>query len=115
MKPNYQRIENETFKMINQLRNTPSSFIKELEKLALTFNGKTYRLPGSKVNIVTAEGRYAVDDAIKFLKVHIFPLLFSSFVYNPYFVFKKTLYYYYYNQNIKNMYQINFKKQKFKL
>ena len=77
MKPDYQRIETETFKMINQLRNTPSSFIKDLEKLALAFNGKTYRLPGSKVNIVTAEGRYAVDDAIKYLKVEIFPLLLS--------------------------------------
>lgn len=58
-----------TFNLINQTRMNPKMYIKELQKLTSSFKGKTYRVPGSNVNVVTQEGRYAVDDAIRFLKV----------------------------------------------
>lgn len=69
MKPNYEDIKMKTFNLINQTRMNPQMFVRELEALTATFKGKTYRIPGTNINIVTQEGRFAVDDAIKFLKV----------------------------------------------
>ena len=65
----YTQIEKETFFLINQLRAEPHKFIAPLEKLTKCFKGKTYKIPGTKLNIVTAEGVGAVSDAIIFLKV----------------------------------------------
>lgn len=70
MKPNFASVEMKTFNLINQTRINPKMYIKELQNLTKTFKGKTYRIPGTNVNIVTQEGRAAVDDAIKFLKVN---------------------------------------------
>lgn len=70
MKPNYEDIKRKTYDLINQTRANPQMFVKELQALTATFKGKTYRLPGTNINIVTQEGRFAVDDAIKFLKVY---------------------------------------------
>ena len=69
MKPKYTEIEMKTFELINQTRMNPQMYVKELSHLATTFKGKTYQIPGTNVNIVTQEGRKAVDDAVKFLKV----------------------------------------------
>jgi predicted HAD superfamily phosphohydrolase len=77
MKHNYHDIEMKTFNLINQTRMNPQTFVKELSHLATTFKGNTYQLPGTNINIVTQEGRAAVDDAVKFLKVflsHTFPI-----------------------------------------
>jgi hypothetical protein len=65
----YTQIEKDTFFLINQLRMDPHSFISPLEKLTKCFKGKTYKIPGTKINIVTAEGVSAVSEAIQFLKV----------------------------------------------
>ena len=79
MKPNYRDIEMKTYNLINQTRMNPQMFVKELEVLTTTFKGKTYRIPGTNINIVTQEGRYAVDDAIKFLKVFLVLLSIKQF------------------------------------
>ena len=63
------QIEKETFLMINDIRANPQLLIPELEKLSTYFKGKTYKIPGTKINIVTAEGVAAVNEAIQFLKV----------------------------------------------
>lgn len=70
MKHNFSDIEMKTFHLINQTRMNPQTFVKELSHLATIFKGKTYQIPGTHVNIVTQEGRSAVDDAVKFLKVN---------------------------------------------
>jgi hypothetical protein len=66
--------EKETFLLINEIRANPQMIVSELEELATYFKGKTYKVPGTKVNIVTAEGVAAVNEAIQFIKV-LFPLL----------------------------------------
>lgn len=87
----YTQIEKETFFLINQLRAEPHKFIAPLEKLTKCFKGKTYKIPGTKLNIVTAEGVGAVSDAIAFLKVL---LIFSviGLVFGPVLDFAQTLY-----------------------
>ena len=65
----YTQIEKDTFFLINKLRSNPQSFIPALENLTKCFKGKTYKIPGTKINIVTAEGVAAVSEAIQFLKV----------------------------------------------
>ena len=67
----YTQIEKDTFFLINKIRENPQSFIPELEKLTKFFKGKTYKIPGTKINIVTAEGVSAVSEAIQFLKVDL--------------------------------------------
>lgn len=66
----YTQIEKDTFFLVNKLRLEPQSFISPLEKLTQCFKGKTYKIPGTKINIVTAEGVSAVAEAIQFLKVY---------------------------------------------
>lgn len=65
----YTQIEKDTFFLVNKIRSEPQSFIPALEKLTKCFKGKTYKIPGTKINIVTAEGVSAVSEAIQFLKV----------------------------------------------
>ena len=65
----YPQIEKETLDLIDRLRSDPQSFIPALESLSKCFKGKTYKIPGTKINIVTAEGVKAVSEAIQFLKV----------------------------------------------
>ena len=62
-------VERETFGLINLIRTNPSYLIPDLERLAKSFQGKSYRMPGTDLKIVTVEGRAAVDEAIAFLKV----------------------------------------------
>lgn len=64
-------VERETFGLINLIRSNPLYLIPDLERLANSFQGNSYRVPGTDLKIVTVEGRAAVDEAIAFLKVYL--------------------------------------------
>ena len=69
MQQKFDRVERETFGLINLIRGNPKYLIPDLERLAQSFQGKSYRMSGTDLKIVTVEGRAAVDEAIAFLKV----------------------------------------------
>ena len=51
----------------NKLRTEPASFIPYLEEMLTYFDGKILKVPG-KIQITTAEGAPAVEEAIEYLK-----------------------------------------------
>ena len=64
---NYDEIEKELFKLHNNLRQNPQSFIPKLKDYLKYFRGKIYHPPGEDP-IQTYEGPDAFEDAIQFLK-----------------------------------------------
>ena len=66
-KPNYAKIEDELFKLHNEIRKDPQSFIPKLKSVLTCFKGKIYHIPDEDP-IQTFEGEEAVTEAIQFLK-----------------------------------------------
>ena len=63
----YENIETELFKLHNEIRKNPQSFIPKLKSVLTCFKNKIYHIPGEEP-IQTFEGGKAVKEAIQFLK-----------------------------------------------
>ena len=63
----YGKIEEELFKLHNEIRKNPQSFIPKLKSVLTCFKNKIYHIPGEEP-IQTFEGDEAVKEAIQFLK-----------------------------------------------
>jgi len=64
----YQKVEEELFKLHNDIRTNPSCFIPKLENVLQYFKNKIYHLPDEEA-FQTFEGDQAVKEAIEFLKI----------------------------------------------
>jgi uncharacterized protein YkwD len=63
----YEKLEEDLFKLHNQVRTNPQSFIPKLKSVLTCFKNKIYHIPGEEP-IQTFEGSQAVKEAIQFLK-----------------------------------------------
>ena len=63
----YQQLSEELFKLHNELRKNPKSFIEKLSKADSYFKDKIFRYP-SEIPIETYEGPNGIKNAIEFLK-----------------------------------------------
>ena len=63
----YGRVEQEIVTLINSIRKEPRCIVRELEGMLKCFKGKYFKVPGTNINIVTNEGKAAVEEAIEFL------------------------------------------------
>ena len=64
---NFQQLSEELFKLHNELRKNPKSFIEKLSKADSYFKDKIFRYP-SEIPIETYEGPNGIKNAIEFLK-----------------------------------------------
>ena len=64
---NFQQLSEELFKLHNELRKNPKSFIEKLSKADSYFKDKIFRYP-SEISIETYEGPNGIKNAIEFLK-----------------------------------------------
>lgn len=60
-------ISREVLSEINLARTNPRGYAGHLREFRRQFEGKAYRLPGTRTRVVTSEGVAAVDEAIRFL------------------------------------------------
>lgn len=61
---NYEDNSQKIFDLINQLRESPSDFVAQLEEMLPRFTRNYYKVPGTNINIITSEGAKAVEEAI---------------------------------------------------
>ena len=61
----YEKLETELFKLHNEVRQNPQSFIPKLKSVLTCFKNKIYHIPGEEP-IQTFEGSQAVKEAIQF-------------------------------------------------
>ena len=75
----YEQLENDLFKLHNEVRQNPQSFIPKLKSVLTCFKNKIYHIPGEEP-IQTFEGSQAVKEAIQFLKTQkpVQELIFSE-------------------------------------
>jgi len=66
-------IEVQIQNLINAIRADPKSIVPDLQAMLPHFNGKYFKVPGTKINIVTDEGKDAVIETIEQLQ-HTAPL-----------------------------------------
>ena len=64
---NFQKLSEELFKLQNQLRKNPQSFIEKLSQAESYFKDKIFRYP-NEIPIETYEGPDAIKNAIEFLR-----------------------------------------------
>ena len=63
----YEELEKGIYKIHNQIRKNPKSYIQKLEESLNHFRDRIYHKPGEDP-IQTYEGPEAIEDAIEFLK-----------------------------------------------
>ena len=75
----YDKLEADLFKLHNEVRQNPQSFIPKLKSVLTCFKNKIYHIPGEEP-IQTFEGSQAVKEAIQFLKTQkpVPELIFSE-------------------------------------
>lgn len=65
--PDFTKLSNHVFEVLNKLRTDPRSFIPELTTMKTHFKSNEYRNPSLDYSVWTEEGVAAVEDAIQFL------------------------------------------------
>jgi hypothetical protein len=63
----FNQLEIQIQNLINQIRADPKSIIPDLKDMLKSFKGKYYKIPNTKINVVTEEGADVVIDAINYL------------------------------------------------